>query len=58
MRTIDLAPLPLSDLESHMEGIRYVGRAPRQVEIYLRDTVRPILDANEDLLGLTAEINV
>lgn len=50
--------MDLSDLESHMEGIRYVGRAPRQVEIYLRDTVRPILDANEDLLGLTAEINV
>lgn len=50
--------MDLSDLESHMEGIRYVGRAPRQVEVYLRDTVRPILDANEDLLGLTAEINV
>ena len=50
--------MDLSDLESHMEGIRYVGRAPRQVEIYLRDTVRPILDANADLLGLTAEINV
>lgn len=50
--------MDLSDLESHMEGIRYVGRAPRQVEVYLRDTVRPILDANADLLGLTAEINV
>lgn len=50
--------MDLSDLESHMEGIRYVGRAPRQVEVYLRDTVRPILDANVDLLGLTAEINV
>lgn len=50
--------MDLSDLESHMEGVRYVGRAPRQVEIYLRDTVRPILDVNADLLGLTAEINV
>lgn len=50
--------MDLSDLESHMEGIRYVGRAPRQVEVYLRDTVRPILDANANLLGLTAEINV
>lgn len=50
--------MDLSDLESHMEGIRYVGRAPRQVEVYLRDTVRPILDVNADLLGLTAEINV
>ena len=36
----------------------YVGRSPRQVEVYLRDTVRPVLDANKDELGLTAEINV
>lgn len=50
--------MDLPDLESHMEGIRYVGRAPRQVEVYLRDTIRPLLDANANLLGLTAEINV
>ncbi len=50
--------MDLSDLEDHMEGIRYVGRAPRQVEVYLRDTIRPLLDANANLLGLTAEINV
>ncbi|MCM1282516.1 MAG: adenylosuccinate lyase [Muribaculaceae bacterium] len=36
----------------------YVGRAPRQVEVFLRDVVQPVLDANKDELGVTAEINV
>ncbi len=36
----------------------YVGRAPRQTEDFLRDVVRPVLDANREELGLTAEINV
>ena len=36
----------------------YVGRAPRQVEVFLRDVVGPVLDANKDELGVTAEINV
>ena len=50
--------MDLSDLENHMEGIRYVGRAPRQVDVYLSDVIQPLLDANADLLGLTAEIQV
>ncbi len=50
--------LSLEDLETTMDPAKYVGRAPRQVEVYLRDEVRPVLDANKDLLGLTAEINV
>lgn len=36
----------------------YVGRAPRQVEVFLRDVVQPVLDANKGELGMTAEINV
>ena len=36
----------------------YVGRAPRQVEVFLRDVVRPVLEANKAELGVTAEINV
>ena len=27
-------------------------------EVYLRDVVRPVLDANKELLGVQAEINV
>ena len=41
-----------------MEPSRYVGRSPRQVEVYLRDVIQPILDANKDVLGIKAEINV
>ena len=35
----------------------YVGRAPRQVEVFLRDVVQPVLDSNKGELGMTAEIN-
>ena len=41
-----------------MQPIRFVGRAPEQVEEFLRDNVKPILEANKVLLGERAEINV
>ena len=50
--------LSLEELEAAMEPSSYVGRAPRQVEVFLRDVVRPVLEKNKDLLGMTAEINV
>ncbi|MBQ2089265.1 MAG: adenylosuccinate lyase [Lachnospiraceae bacterium] len=50
--------LSLDDLKETMDPSKYVGRAPRQVEVYLREEVQPVLDANKDVLGLTAEINV
>lgn len=36
----------------------YVGRAPEQVDEFLTECVKPILDANKDLLGETAELSV
>jgi adenylosuccinate lyase len=51
--------LTLEELhEKTLDPSLYVGRAPRQVEVYLRDVVRPVLDANKELLGVQAEINV
>ena len=44
--------------EANLTPELYVGRAPRQVEVFLRDVVRPILDANKEELGVKAEINV
>ena len=38
--------------------VQEVGRAPRQVEVFLRDVVNPVLDANKSELGVKAEINV
>ena len=50
--------LSLDDLEKTMDPSKYVGRAPEQVEEFLRDVINPILEANKDELGLSAEINV
>lgn len=41
-----------------MEPSRYVGRAPQQVEEFLEEVIRPILEENQEILGMTAEINV
>ena len=50
--------LSLDDLKKHMNPSDYVGRAPRQTEVYLRDVVQPVLDANADVLGMNADISV
>ena len=56
---IDLVPdLTEEELTRAMDPAKYVGRAPYQTERYLRDVVRPLLDANRDALGFKAEINV
>ena len=50
--------LTLEDLKKSMEPSKYVGRAPRQVDVFLRDVVNPVLEANKEVLGMKAEINV
>ncbi len=41
-----------------MEPMRYVGRAPQQVEEFLAEVIRPVLEENKELLGMRAEITV
>ena len=41
-----------------MEPMRYVGRAPQQVDEFLNEVIRPVLKENAEVLGMTAEINV
>ena len=48
----------LEKLQETMEPARYVGRAPLQVEKFLEEVVKPILDENRELLGVEAEISV
>lgn len=50
--------LSYEDLQKTMDPSKYVGRSPQQVEEFLAEEINPILEANKDLLGLTAEINV
>ena len=50
--------LSLDDLKKAMDPARYVGRAPRQVEEFLEEVIKPVLAENKELLGVKAEINV
>lgn len=50
--------LTLEELQANMDPAKYVGRAPYQVDVFLREVVNPILEKNKDLLGIKAEINV
>lgn len=54
----DAFPMSLEELQETMEPSRYVGRAKEQVESFLEKVVMPVLDANKELLGMKAEINV
>ncbi len=46
------------ELKKTMDPAKYVGRAPLQVENFLKKVVDPVLEANKDVLGMAAEINV
>ena len=48
----------LEELQAKLDPIKYVGRSREQVDEYLEDVIKPILDDNADILGLTAQINV
>ena len=50
--------MTLEDLQKTMDPAKYTGRAEVQVESYLKNYVRPVLEENKELLGVKAEINV
>ena len=50
--------MTLEELQKSMEPSSYVGRAPRQVDNFLKNVVNPILEENKELLGVKAEILV
>ena len=50
--------LTKEQIEANLKPELYVGRAPRQVEVFLRDVVQPVLDKYQAELGVKAEINV
>ena len=54
----DAFNLSLEDLKKTMDPKKYVGRAKEQVEAYLSNVIRPILEKNKDILGVEAQINV
>ncbi|MCC8027395.1 MAG: adenylosuccinate lyase [Clostridium sp.] len=50
--------LTLEELKKTMDPSRYVGRAPRQVEEFLEEVIKPVLAENARELGMKAEIHV
>ena len=50
--------MSLEDLQKTMNPSKYVGCAPEQVDEFLANEINPILEANKDILGMSAEINV
>ena len=48
----------LEQLKAGLDPAKYTGRAKEQVEEFLAEVIRPILDANREDLGVKAEINV
>jgi len=46
------------ELASLLDPAAFTGMAERQCEKYLRQEIRPLLEANRDCLGAAAEINV
>ena len=50
--------MTMEQLQAIMKPENFVGRAPQQVEEFLKNDVAPILEKNKDALGLRADINV
>ena len=50
--------LTKEELEKTMDPSKYTGRASVQVGAFLKNVVNPVLEANKEALGMTAEINV
>lgn len=50
--------LTREQIEERLKPELYVGCAPRQVEVFLRDIISPVLEKNKTELGIKAEINV
>ena len=54
----DAFDLTLDELNGFMNPSDYVGRSVEQVDMYISDVIKPILEENKDLLGMTATIKV
>ncbi len=51
-------PMGLEELQASMDPARSVGRSKEQVEAFLREVIRPVLEENKELLGVKAEVTV
>ena len=54
----DAFPMGLDELKETMQPEKYVGRSVYQVDKYLKEVVKPVLEAHKDLLGASGHVNV
>lgn len=50
--------LSKEELSEAMKPEKYIGRSSLQVEEFINNNIRPVLEINKDVLGLSADINV
>lgn len=50
--------LTIDELNGYMNPADYTGRSADQVDIYLENHVKPVIEKNKDLLGIEAQILV
>lgn len=50
--------MTLEELKSTMDPSKYTGRSKEQTEEFIREVIQPILDENQDALGMKADIKV
>lgn len=46
------------EITSILDAKNFIGRAPGQVDEFIEEVIKPILEKNKDLLGVNAEITV
>lgn len=50
--------MTIEELNQTMDPAKYTGRSKEQVETFLEKVVNPVLEANKEILGIKATINV
>lgn len=50
--------ITLEELKATLEPSKFVGRSPQQVEEFIDECIKPIIEANAELLGIKVEVTV
>lgn len=50
--------MTIEEINSILSGDNFIGRAPGQVDDFVNEVIKPILDENKNLLGVEAEVRV
>ncbi|MCT4564124.1 MAG: adenylosuccinate lyase [Maledivibacter sp.] len=54
----DAFNLTLDEINGLLDPTLFIGRSPEQVEEFIKEHIKPILDVNKDILGVNVELKV